>query len=225
MYLFDWTNTEKKGGKKQAQVFDFVLSLSTMDSEKNSVSIPWLKVIGQGYIGGIALLIVSAWKYLLGLLVIALTIYFTETEKGGNAWRDNSLRGAVGLFVLSTFITVIGIFHMLFSYKTWARIAGLFVLFVFLYGLLFLVTGLLGFGIYQCIMEIINGYALWGPIFGILFAGFFLYWFGRTCYYSVKESPKLYRWILKTSQLNESIADLQRKADCGLGPQKKEQTG
>lgn len=223
--MFDWTNTEKKGGKKQAQVFDFVLSLSTMDSEKNSVSIPWLKVIGQGYIGGIALLIVSAWKYLLGLLVIALTIYFTETEKGGNAWRDNSLRGAVGLFVLSTFITVIGIFHMLFSYKTWARIAGLFVLFVFLYGLLFLVTGLLGFGIYQCIMEIINGYALWGPIFGILFAGFFLYWFGRTCYYSVKESPKLYRWILKTSQLNESIADLQRKADCGLGPQKKEQTG
>ena len=197
-----------------------------MDSEKNSVSIPWLKVIGQGYIGAIALLIASTWKYLLGLLVVVVTIYFTQTEQGGgSAWRDNSLRAAIGVFALGTFITVIGIFHMLFSYKTWARIAGLFVLFVFLYGLLFLVTGLVAFGIYQFIMEIINGYALWGPIFGILFAGFLLYWFGRTCYYTVKESPNLYRWILKTSQLNESIADLQRKADCGLGPQKKEQTG
>ena len=73
-------------------------------------------------------------------------------------------------------------------------------------------------------MQIINGYALWGPIFGILIAGFFLYWFGRTCYYTIKELPNLWRWILKTSQLNESIADLQKKADCGLGPQKKEQT-
>ena len=197
-----------------------------MDSEKKSVNIPWLKVIGQGYIGGIALLIASTWKFLLGLLVLVLTVYFTETENGGGiSWRDNSLRAAIGVFALGTFITVLGIFHMLFWYKTWARIAGLFVLFGFLYGFLLFFTGALAWGIFQCIMEIINGRALWGPIFGILFAGFFLYWFGRTCYYTIKESPNLYRWILKTSQLNESIADLQKKADCGLGSQKKEQTG
>ena len=197
-----------------------------MDSEKKSVNIPWLKVIGQGYIGGIALLIASTWKFLLGLLVLVLTVYFTETENGGGiSWRDNSLRAAIGVFALGTFITVLGIFHMLFWYKTWARIAGLFVLFGFLYGFLLFFTGALAWGTYQGIMSIINGRALWGPIFGILFAGFFLYWFGRTCYYTIKESPNLYRWILKTSQLNESIADLQKKADCGLGPQKKEQTG
>jgi hypothetical protein len=196
-----------------------------MDSEKNSVSIPWLKVIGQGYIGGIVLLIASTWKFLLGLLVVVLTVYFTETEnEGGISWRDNSLRAAIGVFALGTFITVLGIFHMLFWYKTWARVAGLFVLFGFLYGFLLFFTGALAWGTYQGIMEIINGRALWGPIFAILFAGFFLYWFGRTCYYTIKESPNLYRWILKTSQLNESVADLQKKADCGLGPQKKEQT-
>ena len=195
-----------------------------MDSEKNSVSIPWLKVIGQGYLGGIALLVASTWKYLLGLLVVALIYYFSETEEEGkSAWGDNSLRAAIGVFALGTFITVLGIFHMLFWYKPWARIAGLFVLFGFLYGFLLFFTGALAWGTYQGIMEIINGRALWGPIFKILIAGFFLYWFGRTCYFAIKESPNLFRWILKTSQLNESIADLQRKADCGLGSQKKEQ--
>ena len=193
-----------------------------MDSEKKSVNIPWLKVIGQGYIGGIALLIAALWKYLLGILVLVLTVYFTK-EEGGVSWGDNSLRAAIGLFALGTFITVLGIFHMLFWYKTWARIAGLFVLFGFLYGSLFYMTGALAWGTYQGIMAIINGSALWGPIFGILIAGFFLYWFGRTCYYTIRESPNLFRWILKASQLKESIADLQKKADCGLGPQKKEQ--
>ena len=194
-----------------------------MDSEKNSVSIPWLKVIGQGYLGGIALLIASTWKYLLGLLVVALIYYFSETEEGErSAWGDNSLRVAIGVFALGTFITVLGIFHMLFWYKPWARIAGLFVLFGFLYGFLLFFTGALAWGTYQGIMEIINGRALWGPIFGTLIAGFFLYWFGRTCYYTIKESPNLFRWILKASQLKESIADLQKKADCGLGSQKKE---
>ena len=197
-----------------------------MDSEKKSVNIPWLKVIGQGYIGGIALLIASSWKYLLGLLVVAVGYYFIDgrTFEGRGSWVDLSLRGLIGLFALSTFITVIFIFHMLFSYKVWARVVGLFALFGFLYGFLWFFTGALAWGIYQCIIEIINGRALWGPIFGILIAGFFLYWFGRTCYYTIKESPNLFRWILKASQLKESIADLQKKADCGLGPQKKEQT-
>ncbi len=193
-----------------------------MDSEKKSVNIPWLKVIGQGYIGGVALLIAASWKFLLGILVLVLTVYFTEEEGDvGSSWGDNSLRAAIALFALGTFITVIGIFHMLFWYKVWARIAGLFVLFVFLYGLLWFLTGALAWGTYQCIMEIINGRALWMPIFGILIGGFFLYWFGRTCYYTIKESPNLFRWILKVSQLKESIADLQKKADCGLGPEKK----
>ena len=198
-----------------------------MDSEKKSVNIPWLKVIGQGYIGGIALLIASSWKFLLGILVLVLTVYFTKEEGGvgvGSSWGDNSLRAAIGLFALGTFITVLGIFHMLFWYKVWARVVGLFVLFGFLYGLLWFSTGALAWGTYQGIMAIINGRALWGPIFGILIAGFFLYWFGRTCYYTIKESPNLFRWILKASQLKESIADLQKKADCGLGAQKKEQT-
>ena len=195
-----------------------------MDSEKKSVNIPWLKVIGQGYIGGIALLIAASWKYLLGILVLVLTVYFTKEEGGGgSSWGDNSLRAAIGIFALGTFITVLGIFHMLFWYKTWARIAGLFVFFGFLYGFLWFSTGALAWGTYQGIMEIINGRALWGPIFGILIAGFFLYWFGRTCYYTIKESPNLFRWILKASQLKESIADLQKKADCGLGSQKKAQ--
>ena len=200
-----------------------------MDSEKKSVNIPWLKVIGQGYIGGIVLLIASSWKFLLGILVLVLTVYFTEEEgDAGSSWGDNSLRAAIGIFALGTFITVLGIFHMLFWYKTWARIAGLFVLFGFLYGSLFYMTGALAWGTYQGIMEIINGRALWGPIFGILIAGFFLYWFGRTCYYTTfhwpfNDSPNFFRWILKASQLKESIADLQKKADCGLGPQKKEQ--
>ncbi len=194
-----------------------------MDSEKKSVNIPWLKVIGQGYIGGIALLIAASWKYLLGILVLVLTVYFTEEEgDAGSSWGDNSLRAAIGIFALGTFITVLGIFHMLFGYKVWARVVGLFVLFGFLYGFLLFFTGALAWGTYQGIMEIINGRALWGPIFGILIAGFFLYWFGRTCYYTIKESPNLFRWILKASQLKESIADLQKKADCGLGPQKKE---
>ena len=194
-----------------------------MDSEKKSVNIPWLKVIGQGYIGGIALLIASSWKFLLGILVLVLTVYFTEEEGDvGSSWGANSLRAAIGIFALGTFITVLGIFHMLFWYKPWARIAGLFVLFGFLYGSLLFSTGALAWGTYQGIMSIINGRALWGPIFGILIAGFFLYWFGRTCYYTIKESPNLFRWILKASQLKESIADLQKKADCGLGPQKKE---
>ena len=191
-----------------------------MDSEKKSVNIPWLKVIGQGYIGGIVLLIASSWKFLLGILVLVLTVYFTEEERGGSSWGDNSLRAAIGIFALGTFITVLGIFHMLFWYKTWARIAGLFVLFGFLYGSLLFSTGALAWGTYQGIMAIINGRALWGPIFGILIAGFFLYWFGRTCYYTIKESPNLFRWILKASQLKESIADLQKKADCGLGSKK-----
>ena len=191
-----------------------------MDSEKKSVNIPWLKVIGQGYIGGIVLLIASSWKFLLGILVLVLTVYFTEEEGGGSSWGDNSLRAAIGIFALGTFITVLGIFHMLFWYKTWARIAGLFVLFGFLYGSLLFSTGALAWGTYQGIMAIINGRALWGPIFGILIAGFFLYWFGRTCYYTIKESPNLFRWILKASQLKESIADLQKKADCGLGSKK-----
>ena len=199
-----------------------------MDSEKKSVNIPWLKVIGQGYIGGIALLIASSWKYLLGLLVVAVGYYFIDgrTSEGRESWvdLDLALRGLIGLFALGTFITVLGIFHMLFWYKTWARIAGLFVLFGFLYGFLWFSTGALAWGIYQCIIEIINERALWGPIFGILIAGFFLYWFGRTCYYTIKESPNLFRWILKASQLNESIADLQKKADCGLMPEKKVQT-
>ena len=197
-----------------------------MDSEKKSVNIPWLKVIGQGYIGGIALLIASSWKYLLGLLVVAVGYYFIDgrTFEGRGSWVDLSLRGLIGLFALGTFITVLGIFHMLFWYKTWARIAGLFVLFGFLYGSLFYMTGALAWGTYQGIMSIINGRALWGPFFGILIAGFFLYWFGRTCYYTIKESPNLFRWILKASQLKESIADLQKKADCGLMPEKKEQT-
>ena len=200
-----------------------------MDSEKKSVNIPWLKVIGQGYIGGIAILIAFSWKFLLGLLVVAVGYYFIDgtTSEGRDSWvdLDLALRGLIGLFALSTFITVLGIFHMLFWYKVWARVVGLFVLFGFLYGLLWFSTGALAWGTYQGIIQIINGRALWGPIFGILIAGFFLYWFGRTCYYTIKESPNLFRWILKASQLKESIADLQKKADCGLlEPQKKEQT-
>ncbi len=196
-----------------------------MDSEKKSVNIPWLKVIGQGYIGGIALLIAASWKYLLGILVLVLTVYFTKEEGGGGSWvdLDLALRGLIGLFALSTFITVLGIFHMLFWYKPWARIAGLFVLFGFLYGFLLFFTGALAWGTYQGIMEIINGRALWGPIFGILIAGFFLYWFGRTCCISIIKFPDLFRWILKVTKLKGNIAELQEKADFGLGPQKKEQ--
>ena len=199
-----------------------------MDSEKKSVNIPWLKVIGQGYIGGIAILLAFSWKFLLGLLVVAVGYYFIDgtTSEGRDSWvdLDLALRGLIGLFALSTFITVIFLFHMLFSYKVWARVVGLFVLFGFLYGMLLFSTGALAWGTYQGIIQIINGRALWGPIFGILIAGFFLYWFGRTCYYTIKESPNLFRWILKASQLKESIADLQKKADCGLMPEKKEQT-
>ena len=98
-----------------------------MDSEKKSVNIPWLKVIGQGYIGGIAILIAFSWKFLLGLLVVAVGYFFIDgrTSEGRDSWvdLDLALRGLIGLFALSTFITVIFLFHMLFSYKIWARIA------------------------------------------------------------------------------------------------------
>ena len=196
-----------------------------MDSEKKSVNIPWLKVIVQGYIGGIALLIAASWKYLLGILVLVLTVYFTKEEGGvGSSWGDNSLRAAIGIFALGTFITVLGIFHMLFWYKTWARIAGLFALFGFLYGSLFYMTVMSGWAIFQTAKQVIAGRSFfWEPFFVALICVPLLYWLPRTCYFTIKESPNLFRWILKASQLKESIADLQKKADYGLvGSQKKE---